>query len=275
MKIKKLIKDNYRKYLLFTLTNLISAINFNLLLKPINLVAGGSPGLSLIVKQIVPISPSDIITIIYILTFVLCFLLLDKKYLIGIIYGSIIYPLFVNLTGNVTSLITLEYQDILLIACLSGIISGICNGLTYRNGFASGGLGVIGPIMNKHFKVSISLTNFVLNTIIVLLGGYFYGINTILYALILLYLSSYVCNMIILGVSKNKVLYIKSKKEEKIKALLNDKYGLKIAMLKDEVHQDNLILVVMKNNVYHNVKNDIMKVDQEVFFTTDNCYEVK
>ncbi len=266
-----IIKKNLPRYLMLTFANLISAINFNLLVKPINLVSGGSPGLSLVISKIVNLSTSQIIVIIYIITFILGFIFLDKKSIIGIIYASIIYPLFVNLTENITSVVMLNYRDIFLIVIIASIVSGISNGIIYKNGFASSGLGIISPIINKYFKVSISSTNFVINTMILLMGGYFFGFNIILYALCYLYISNYICNMIILGVSQNKVILIRSKKCDDIIKYLKNKYNINAIVLDND---DPTLMVLSSNRYYSFIRNDLINIDKEIFFTTDNCYEV-
>ena len=266
-----IIKKNLPRYLMLTFANLISAINFNLLVKPINLVSGGSPGLSLVISKIVNLSTSQIIVIIYIITFILGFIFLDKKSIIGIIYASIIYPLFVNLTENITSVVMLNYRDIFLIVIIASIVSGISNGIIYKNGFASSGLGIISPIINKYFKVSISSTNFVINTMILLMGGYFFGFNIILYALCYLYISNYICNMIILCVSQNKVILIRSKKCDDIIKYLKNKYNINAIVLDND---DPTLMVLSSNRYYSFIRNDLINIDKEIFFTTDNCYEV-
>lgn len=266
-----IIKKNFPRYLMLTFANLIAAINFNLLVKPINLVSGGSPGLSLVISKIVNLSTSQIIVIIYIITFILGFIFLDKKSIIGIIYASIIYPLFVNLTENITSVVMLNYRDIFLIVIIASIVSGISSGIIYKNGFASSGLGIISPIINKYFKVSISSTNFVINTMILLMGGYFFGFNIILYALCYLYISNYICNMIILGVSQNKVILIRSKKCDDIIKYLKNKYNINAIVLDND---DPTLMVLSSNRYYSFIRNDLINIDKEIFFTTDNCYEV-
>ena len=270
--MKAFIKDNYKKYIIFTIANLLAAINFNLLLKPINLVAGGSPGLALVINKIVPLSTSEIITIIYVITFILSAVLLDRKTLIGIVYASIIYPLFIYLTEDIINIIRLSYSDLFLVAIISGIISGIGNGLIYKNGFASSGLSVISPILHKYFKVSISSANFVMNAIIVLLGGWFFGINSVLYAIVLLYISSYIINIIILGKSSNKIMFIKTKKEEKIKELLHVKYHITPTIFEED--SNTVLMVVMHNNLYYPIKNDLLSTDHSIRFITNDCYEV-
>ena len=267
------LKNDYKKIIAFTFAIILSAINFNLLLKPINLVSGGASGLSLVLENIFHISTSHLITIIYIITFVLSIIFLDKKTVISIIYASILYPIIIYLTENITDYIKFSYNDYFLICIVSGIISGITNGIAFKNNFASGGLSVIAPIFNKYFKMSTSSVNFIVNAITVFMGGYFYGFNMVIYAIVLLYISSYVCNMVILGVSNNKVLLIKSKKMDKIIHLLYKKYQINATILNDN-NEDYTLMVVINNLEYNFLKLDLKRIDKNIFFTTNNCYEV-
>ena len=268
------LKKNWHSILEFTLSLLIGAINFNLLLKPINLVAGGASGLALVLSNFIDISISDLITIVFIVTFLLGLFLLDKKTVRSIIFASIFYPILVKLTENIANIFMFNYTDYLLITVISGIISGISNGLTFRNNYSGGGISVLALIMNKYFKMSISLSSFICNAIIVILGGYFYGFNIVLYAIILLYISSLVSNIIILGVSKNKMIFIRSKESNKLIKYLHDKYNIKVTILESEEKDDSTFFVVVNKWSYASIKNELLEIDNKLFFVTDNCYEV-
>ena len=269
----KSLKKDWFKIFLFTLAIILASINFNLLLKPINVVAGGAGGLALVLSKIFPLSTSHLITIIYIVTVILSIIFLDKKALASIIYASILYPIVTYLTEDITNIIALNYNDMFLICIASGIISGITNGISFRFGYAPGGLSVISPIFNKFFKVSVSTVNFIVNTIVVLLGAYYYGFNMVIYAIVLLYISSFVSNMVILGLSSNKVLFIKSDKFDNIIKLLHDKYSIN-AIILDNDKKDKSLVVVVKNIEYSLIKKDILRLDKKVFFSTNDCYEV-
>ena len=272
------IKNIFKRYLSLTIALIISALCFNLLLSPINLVAGGTNGLAIVLEQIFGISSNDLIAIIYIMMFLLSFLFLGKDSFVGLLYASIMYPLLVNLTSGISSVIVINYNDPFLIAIFAGILSGISGGLTYKNDFAASGIGVIAPIMHKYFKLSISGVNFVINTIIVLFGGYYFGIDMILYAIILLYLNSYICNIIILGVSYHKALFIRSKNIDKISEYLYKIHGINPTIL--NVHggytneEGSLLLVVIPTLKYSRIKKELMKIDQDIFFVTCNSYEL-
>lgn len=272
------IKNIFKRYFSLTIALLISALCFNLLLKPINLVAGGTSGLSIVTEHTLGIPSSDLITVVYIITFLLSVLFLGKESLPGLLYATILYPILINLTVGITKVIVINYNDPLLIAIFGGILSGISNGLIYKNAFPSSGLGVIAPIMHKYFKLSISTVNFVVNSIIVLLGGYYFGLDMVLYAIILLYLNKYISNMIILGVSYHKALFIRSQKIDKISEYLYNVHELNSTYINAHGGYSNekgkLLLVVIPTTKYNFIKKDLKNIDQDIFFVTCNSYEL-
>ena len=264
---------NKRHVIIFIFSILISAINFNLLLKPISIVCGGSGGLALVLQNVLHISTSDIIAIVYVISMILSIIFLEKKTVASILLASILYPSFTYLTENITNIIFLNYSDVFLICIISGIITGITNGIAYRFGYSPGGLGVIAPIFNRYFKTSVSSVNFMVNATVVLMGAYYFGFNMVVYAIALLYVGSYVCNLVILGLSNNKVMVINSEKDKKIIRVLHDKYNINTILIEND-KKENTLLAVIKNIDYNSVKIDLKKIDKDVFFTTNNCYEV-
>ena len=264
---------NKKHLIIFIISILVSAINFNLLLKPISIVCGGSGGVALVLEKVFHISTSHIIAIIYVITVILSIIFLERKTIASILLASVLYPSFTYLTENIADIIHLNYNDVFLICIISGIITGITNGIAYRFNYSPGGLGVIPPIFHKYFKVPVSTVIFIINTIVVLSGAYFFGFNMVVYAIVLLYIGSYVCNLVILGLSNNKVLFIHSNENRKIIKMLHDKYKINVTIIEDD-KQDNTLLAVVKNIDYSAIKLDLRRIDKKVFFTAGNCYEV-
>lgn len=276
--MKKFI-NKYRfeifRYFLLILMLFICAINFNLFMKPLSFVTGGTTGLALIIEHFTGISLNTGIYIIYIITFIISFIILGKKSFLGVLVATISYPLFMSLTENVASLFTIDYSDFIFISILTGIISGASNGLIYKIGFASSGLSVLGPIFNKCFHMSIASTNFVVNALIVLAGGYSFGIEMILYAIIFLYVSKIVSNKVILGISSNKAIFICSDKINEISKLLYEDYHIESIIL-DTSSKDNkdTILFTISNNMYYKIIKKIELIDNNVFYNVLDGYEL-
>lgn len=272
-------KTIFKRYVLLIFAELISAVNFNLLLKPVNLVAGGTSGLSLVIEEMFHIDTTTFIIIMYIITFVLSLLLLGKESIMGLLFASVFYPLFVSLTSNITNVISVDYTDLLLIALFGGLNSGISNGIIYKNGFPSSGIGIIGPILNKYFHVSIAKANLIINAIIVFMGGYYFGVNMVLYAIIVIYISSYVNDIIILGNSYNKALILKSNKIDIINKYIKKTYKVEPTMISShgliEKNEYDFELIVIPTIKYPKLKKEILNIDSDCFFVTSNCYEYK
>ena len=71
--------------------------------------------------------------------------------------------------------------------------------------------------MEKYFHMPMGKSILIVDGFIVLLGGFTFGFTKLIYSLISLYFMSYYSNNLTLGINKNKVLYISSKKINDIK----------------------------------------------------------
>ena len=183
----------YKDYFYLLLMLFIASINFNLFLKPLNLVVGGTQGLSLIIHHFIPISFSIIILIINIIMFILSLLFLNKKITISLVISTFIYPLFIKLTSNIDFI----NINIILIIIIVGIISGITNGIIYKLGFSSGGISILSPLINKYTNIKIGTINFIINFLIMLLNLLIFGINNLIYSLIIILINSTTINIIL------------------------------------------------------------------------------
>ena len=100
----------------------------------------------------------------------------------------------------------------------------------------------------------------------------------ILYAIILLYLNSYICNIIILGISYNKALFIRSSKYQKITEYLYNVHQINSTIIKAQGGYTNLegkmVLAVIPTTKYNQIKRELQRIDENVFFVTSNSYEL-
>ena len=177
-----------KKYFFLMLALFIAAINLNLILKPLDLVTGGTQGLAILFYHILKISPSLSILIINILALVISYFVLPKDTTYGTVIATFFYPLFVKLTSGFNIAIVDNYSFLFVI--LAGIICGMTGGIIYKLGFSNGGISIIALILKKYFHISIALTNFIVNGVIVLFGLYYFGFWKFLYALVVILLQS-------------------------------------------------------------------------------------
>ena len=213
---KETVDYKFYKYAVLTFMMFVAAINYNLLISPAKIVAGGVNGISVILESIFKFSPSITILIISLAILFLALACSQYEIVASALYASVIYPFFVKITSVITEIIPLEYNDMMLIIIFSGMISGIVAGVTCKLNMSQGGIILISQILYKKFHISIAHTNLIINSIIVIVGGIVFGINNIMYALIFLYVSKIFTDKIILGTSQKKIFYIITTEQKKI-----------------------------------------------------------
>lgn len=276
-KIKK--KKLASRVITMILSLLISAFIYNLLLLPTKLVSGGVNGISTITNYVYGIDPSIMIFAISIACLILSYMYLGKERTTGTLIASFLYPLFVELTSLITKNIYIDYRDMFLIVIFAGVIGGFANGLMYRTGFSNGGLPVISQILDKYFKIPIAKSSLVINTIIVLVGGVFFGWTMVMYAIILLYINSLMIDKVLIGISKNKAFYIITAEEKAVKKYIIEslKHSVTIFDVKGAFLEKKrkVLLTVIPSREYYKVTEGIKLIDRNAFFVVTDSYEVK
>ncbi len=274
------IEEKYkvRRYLELIIGVLLISIAFNLFLLPNDLVFGGVSGLSIIVKEMIPIDPSKFIMISSILLLVVSLIVLGKKETKGSIVGSLLYPIFVDLTSNINQYIQLDTGNLLLSAIFGGILYGFGIGLVFKAGFTTGGTDIINQILSKYLHISIGNAILISDGIIVLGGAFLFGATTLMYAIIVVYIIGLMTDKVLLGISNSKAFYIITNEDEKIRDyLLNElHHGVTIFNVKGGYtsRKDEVILCVVPTNEYYRVKEGIHEIDKDAFFVVCDAYEV-
>lgn len=274
------IEEKYklRRYVEMIIGILIVAFAFNIFLLPNDIVFGGVSGLSIIVKDYLPIDPSTFILISSLLLLVVSYIFLGKEKTKGSIVGSILFPIFVNLTANLNQYINIDTSNILLSVIFGGILYGFGAGLVFKAGFTTGGTDIINQIVSKYAHVSMGNAILMSDGLIVLAGGFFFGITKLMYAIIVVYISGLITDRVLLGISNSKAFYIITNEDEKIRDyLLNElHHGVTIFSVKGGYthKKDEVILCVVPTNEYYRVKEGIREIDDQAFFVICDAYEV-
>lgn len=277
MKIKT--NKEVRRYLTMFLSLLLSAILFNLLILKANIVCGGVNGIAIIINHIYKIKPSIIIFIISVLLLIFSLFFLGLKRTSGTIIATITYPILVEVTSYLTQYIKIDISDLFLISIFIGVIGGLSNGLMYKTGFSNGGLPIISQILYEKLKFPISKTSFSINGVIVLIGGFYFGWNMVMYAIIILYINSLMIDKIMLGTSNNKAFYIITKKQEEIKRYIINGLNHSVTIFNVEggfeERKNKVLLTVIPTREYFLLTEGIKELDPDAFFLVCDAYEVR
>lgn len=267
-----------KRYIQFCLGCLIVAISFNLFLVDNDLVPGGVGGVSIIFKQLFGLNPSVVILIADLFLLLLSYILLGKKQTRGSILGSLLFPLFVELTANIGNYVDIDTSQLLLSAVFGGVVYGFGAGIIFKAGFTTGGTDILNQIISKYAKISIGNSMLLSDGLIVLLSGLIFGTTKLMYGIIILYIISYMADKVILGISDCKAFYIITDKDDEIKEFIL-KYmnrGVTVFNAKGGYtkNKQNVLLCVLRTKEYYKLKEGIREIDSDAFFVVTDAYEV-
>lgn len=281
--IEKIIENVKEKQLLKRYTGMlivlfISAISYNLLSYPAKIVSGGTSGLSILIEEVFHITPAYFMLVFQVIVLVLAIFVLGFEKASGSILATFIYPLFVDLTSGITTIISVNSEDMLLISLYIGIISGFVSGIVYKMGFSNGGISLINQILHEKYHISISKCNFIINIFIVVLGGVIFGFANLMYAVIVLFVSGIITDKILLGISNNKVFYIITSKDKEVKNFILNEMGHGITEFKATTgykeDKKEVLMTAIPTKEYVRVTEEIKKIDNQVFFVVADSYQV-
>lgn len=282
--IDELIKDIKRKdapqrYCLFIFGVFLSALTFNLFYAKYNVVTGGSAGLSIIFNHLYGIDESKFVLCVSLVLLALSFFLLGFKKTIKTTIGTLLYPMFMKITSYLLVYIDIESSSFLLLMVYGGILSGFSTGIIMKTGFTTGGFNILYQIMHKYFKTSIGNASLILNSFVLIFASIVFGIPKAIYAIIALFISSFITDRVLLGISKNKTFYIVTDKEKEIKEYILQKlnHGVTVLNAKGGYTNDKkkMLMCVIPTNEYFELKEIVLKIDKNAFFLITDSYETE
>ena len=144
-------KNFWPRLIIMIIGVFIMAITYNTFLLHYEIVTGGTSGLAIIINELFNISPALFIFIVELFLLIFSFILLGTKTTGMTIIGSLLYPLFISITSipcaNIAT--NLEFDSMLIIALICGLLYGLGSGLVYKMGYSTGGSDIIMQILNK------------------------------------------------------------------------------------------------------------------------------
>lgn len=263
-----------KESLYVTLGAFILAISVNLIFLPNQIVAGGASGLSIVLNELFGWNVALTLYAINIPLLMLCFLLLGKDVGLKTIYGSLINPFFIAITGSLPPLT----NNIFLATLYGGVLTGIGLGLVFRGNASTGGSAIISQIVNKYFKISLGVSVFVVDGFVIATALFVFTKDTVLFSLISLFIIGRVIDRVQVGVLRSKNLFIISDKYEAIHQIFIKELDKGVTLLPIEggytQKQGKIIMTVIPEKEFMAIKEAILAIDETAFFVALDASEV-
>jgi len=267
-------KSKWYEYALLLLGSLVLAASFNLFLNPNRIASGGVSGLSTIVHHVFGVSPAITQWALNIPLFLLGFWLLERQYSMKAAVGSIVLPFWVMLTSHLQPLT----DNPLLASIYGGMGVGLGIGIVFRGRGSTGGLSIASQILHKYTGISLGLSVAVFDGLVILLAGLVFDPEIALYALIGLFVTSKTIDIVQVGLTTSKVLYIISDQADKLREAILYDLDRGVTLLKGSGgftgDERKVIMAVVSQSEVSKLKLLVKSVDPRAFVILTDATEV-
>ena len=194
------------------------------------------------------------------------------------VFRSLIAMLLFSVLIDIIPLPTATTQP-LLGAIFGGVLLGVGLGLILRGGATTGGTDMTARMVHNRFQhITVGVLLFGLDCVSVLMAGLFIEIEHALYALICIYISAKVIDMVMLGTSHEKACYVISQQHEQIKREIMDKLERGVTVLHAEGgwtgHSRPVLLCVLSPQELTRLKAIVRSHDETAFVFISDAHEV-
>lgn len=273
-----LLKKKIKRYGSFILGCLLVAISYNAFLANHDLVPGGISGLAIILNHLFGINNALFVFLVGILLLIISYILLGKEKTKYSVLGTLIFPVFLELTVGITNIFPIDESQLLLAALFGGVIYGVGIGMILKAGFTTGGTDIINQILSKYLKISMGKAILITDGIIVFVSAIVFGPIHLMYSVLVLYILSIMSDRIILGISDSKAFFIITEQDDLVKDYVLSElgHGATIFKAKGGLNKENqnVLLCVLPTKDYYKLRAGINAIDKEAFFVATDAYEV-
>jgi len=254
------------------------AISTSLFLEPNSIVAGGVTGIAVLIKLLNENAYVGMISIAINLPILLLGIrMLGWKFVIRCLITVATLGVITDLLASLPVLT----HDGVLASLYGGICQGVGIGLFVRYQFSSGGTELLGRLISRFIKIlSIPVCVGLLDGAIVIIGAIMTkNPDNMLHALIVVFVSTKVSEMILVGLEKSKLCIIITDKGAELSETLLKNSPRGVTMLKGEgmyTHKDhNVLLTCVKNHQLTQLKRLVYEVDERAFIIVNDSVEVR
>lgn len=280
MKKLNFLKNEWQNYLFMIIGCAFYALSTAMFLSPMGIVAGGVSGLAVLVN----IASKDAISIGLVILLVNVPILLMGLKMQGlkfIINCFLTVACLSGLTDLFSQLVKPITTNPLLASVYGGIAQGVGIGCFIRYKVSSGGTELLGRVIQRFIPfVTIATWVAILDAIVVLAGTFILeNPENVLYALIIIFLSAKVSDMIVIGIDRAKLCYIITDKAEQISQTLIEQSPRGVTLIEGKgmyTHVNHGVLMTcIKTKQLPQLKEIVQSIDENAFVIIGEASEVR
>lgn len=266
-----------REYFFILFGVLLTALGLDMFLVPNKIAAGGVSGIATIVHYVAGFPVGTVMLAINIPLFIIGIKQLGLVMGIRSLFGTVTLSLLVDFIASFR--LPIPTHNPLLASIYGGIIVGVGIGIVFRNKGTTGGTDLAAAIINNYMKLSVGVVLFVIDASVIIAAGLvFRSAELALYALLTVFLTARVIDLVQEGIGNTKAaLIISDKPKEVANAILKQlDRGVTSLMGKGMytgTERDVILSVVTRPEVSI-LKDLVHEIDPKAFVILTDVHEV-
>lgn len=282
----------WKDYLLIVIGAIIAAAGINIFMVPYKIAPGGVSGIATVIYYLSGEKfPVGVTMLVFnIPLFILGYRFIGKNFIIKTFVGTVLLSTIIDTTQPIGTYLVDRFllnpeipdynPDILLYSMFGGFLLGAGLGLVFKSGATTGGTDLAARIVNKYVPaLTIGQTLLLIDCGVILFAAVtFKSFQLALYAIVALYISSKIIDVILEGGSFAKALFIISDMPEVIAPRIMQELDRGVTALKGTGMYTNsdkqVLFCVVHRGQLIRLKTIVNEIDEKAFIILTDIREV-
>ena len=277
--MKRTPKQLLKNFMMVTLGAAIYALAFDWSFAPNEIGFGGITGIAQVVNHFFPqLTIGMLVIALNVPLFLVGWKLFGTYMLVSSLYAMTISSVFIDLFNTVIHFPPME--DVLLACIVGGVLLGLSMGVVFLQGATTGGTEIVARLLKLKFAwLPVGKLLLVADyTVVALVALVFHNLNTALYGVVGIYISTAVMDTVLYGMDTAKVAYIISDDPDGIARIILHDLDRSITYLRGEGGysgtEKKVIMCAFKQRQIVRLKEAVRQVDPHAFMIVTDAHEV-
>lgn len=265
--------ERFFSYMQILVGCVIAAAAYPLFMTPNRIAPGGITGIATIINHLFRWPVGTVSLILNMPLFVIGYKAMGRIFVFRSFIATILFSVLIDLLP-----LKPMTDDPLLGTLYGGVMLGAGLGIIIRGGATTGGSDMIARMVHKRFPfISVGSFLFAIDCAVVIAAGFFIGTTEALYALINIFLTAKVMDVVIIGFSGNKACFVISDRWREISDRVMQDMGRGVTHLMSRgaytgAERPTLLCVISRTEIMA-FKRILREIDENAFVIITEAHE--
>ena len=265
--------ERFFSYMQILIGCVIGAAAYPLFMTPNRIAPGGITGIATILNHLFRWPVGTVSLILNMPLFVIGYKAMGRIFVFRSFIATILFSVLIDLLP-----LKPMTNDPLLGTLYGGVMLGAGLGIIMRGGATTGGSDMIARMVHKRFSfISVGSFLFAIDCAVVIAAGFLIGTTEALYALINIFLTARVMDVVIIGFSGNKACFVISDRWQEISDRIIQDMGRGITHLMSRggytgTERPTLLCVISRSEIMA-FKRILREIDENAFVIITEAHE--